>query len=111
MPSVRKPLFYWYLPVPDREPAQAAEQALAGIERGFRTIYVKIGFDLVNDLAIARAIRDAVGKETALRLDANEAWKSHEALRALTASRSHSRVGLLPCQADLALASSSTATP
>ena len=77
--------FYWYLPVPDREPAQAAEQALAGIERGFRTLYLKIGFDFVNDLAIARAIRDAVGEETALRLDANEAWKSHEALRALAA--------------------------
>lgn len=77
--------FYWYLPVPDRDPARAAEEATEGVERGFRTIYVKVGFDLANDILITRAVREAVGPAIALRVDANEAWGAYEAVRALTA--------------------------
>lgn len=77
--------YYWYLPVPDRDPARAAEEAREGVERGFSTIYIKVGFDLDNDLAIARAVREAVGPGVALRVDANEGWSPHEAIRALAA--------------------------
>jgi L-alanine-DL-glutamate epimerase-like enolase superfamily enzyme len=76
---------YWYLPVADRDPQRAAAEAVEGVERGFRTVYIKVGFDLLNDLAIARAVREAVGPEIALRVDANEGWAPHEAARALAA--------------------------
>ncbi len=77
--------FYWYLPVADRDPARAADEAVEGVERGFATVYIKVGFDLLNDLAITRTVRDAIGGAPALRVDANEAWAPHEAVRALTA--------------------------
>src|SRR6202022_5194212 len=77
--------FYWYLSVPDREPSQAVEQALEGVEQGYGTIYIKVGFDLLQDLAIARAVRDAVGPGVELRVDANEGWTYYQAARALHA--------------------------
>jgi glucarate dehydratase len=75
--------FYWYIWVTDREPETARRQAAEGVARGFKTMYIKIGFDLKNDLAIARAIREEVGDGIALRVDANEAWTPFEAIDAL----------------------------
>jgi len=46
-------------------------------------MYIKIGFDLENDLALARAIKDEVGEHIAVRVDANEAWSAFEAVEAL----------------------------
>lgn len=76
--------FYWYLPIADRDPARAADEALAGLERGFGTVYIKVGFDLPNDLAITRAVRDAIGERPALRVDPNEGWSFREAVHALS---------------------------
>lgn len=54
------------------DPAGAAEEARAGLERGIGTLKLKIGLaDLGLDLARGRAVRDAVGSSVALRLDAN----------------------------------------
>lgn len=75
--------FYWYVWVEDRKPETARQQAAEGVERGFKTVYIKIGFDLKNDLALARAIRDEVGDDIAVRVDANEAWSVFEAIDAL----------------------------
>jgi L-alanine-DL-glutamate epimerase-like enolase superfamily enzyme len=75
--------FYWYIWVTDRRPSTARQQAAEGVSRGFKTMYIKIGFDLQNDLAIARAIREEVGDGIALRVDANEAWTPFEAIDAL----------------------------
>jgi L-alanine-DL-glutamate epimerase-like enolase superfamily enzyme len=75
--------FYWYIWVTDRQPDTARQQAAEGVARGFKTMYIKIGFDLKNDLALARAIRAEVGDDIALRVDANEAWTAFEAIDAL----------------------------
>jgi L-alanine-DL-glutamate epimerase-like enolase superfamily enzyme len=75
--------FYWYVWVEDRKPETARQQAAEGVGRGFKTVYIKIGFDLKNDLALARAIRDEVGDDIAVRVDANEAWSVFEAIDAL----------------------------
>ena len=75
--------FYWYIPIEERTPATAREQAAEGVERGFKTMYIKIGFDLKADLALARAIRDEVGDDIAVRVDPNEAWSVFEAVDAL----------------------------
>jgi L-alanine-DL-glutamate epimerase-like enolase superfamily enzyme len=75
--------FYWFIGVDDRTPATARKQAAEGASRGFKTVYIKIGFDLENDLALARAIKDEVGDGVAVRVDANEAWSVFEAVDAL----------------------------
>jgi len=75
--------FYWYIWVTDRQPDTARQQAAEGVARGFKTMYIKIGFDLQNDIALARAIREEVGDGIALRVDANEAWTAFEAIDAL----------------------------
>jgi glucarate dehydratase len=75
--------FYWYIWVEDRTTETARKQAAEGVARGFKTMYIKIGFDLENDLALARAIKDEVGEHIAVRVDANEAWSAFEAVEAL----------------------------
>jgi L-alanine-DL-glutamate epimerase-like enolase superfamily enzyme len=75
--------FYWFIGVDDRTPETARAQAREGVDRGFKTVYIKIGFDLDNDIALARAIKDEVGADVAVRVDANEAWSVFEAVDAL----------------------------
>ncbi len=75
--------FYWFINVNDRLPDTARRQAAEGVARGFKTVYIKIGFDIDNDLALARAIKQEVGHEIAVRVDANEGWSRFEAVEAL----------------------------
>ena len=42
-----------------------------------------IGFELKNDLALAGAIKNGVGDDVAVRIDANEAWSIYDAADAL----------------------------
>lgn len=75
--------YYWYIWVEDRLPSTAREQAAEGVAKGFKTVYIKMGFDIDNDIALARAIKDEVGEGIAVRVDANEAWSLFEAVDAL----------------------------
>ena len=77
--------FYWYIPVPDRAVDTVRAQAREGLARGFRTMYLKIGFDVANDVRLCEAVREEVGPDIAIRVDANEAWSPFEALDALRA--------------------------
>src|SRR5262249_27160533 len=64
--------FYWFVGAEDRKPETARAQAAEGAELGFKSVYIKIGFELENDLRIARAIREEVPDDVAVRVDANE---------------------------------------
>ena len=55
------------------------------VEHGFSTVKVKVGQGLEEDEDAVRAIRDAVGMQVKVRVDANMAWKTPE--EALTALR------------------------
>jgi L-alanine-DL-glutamate epimerase-like enolase superfamily enzyme len=83
--------YYWYVWVADRDPDTARAQAAQGVDLGFKTMYLKIGFDLSNDLALVGAIRDEVGPDIAIRVDANEGWTPFVAIDAL---RAFEEVGL-----------------
>ena len=72
--------------VPD-EPEQMAEDARGWVERGFRTLYLKVGFAPDIDEARVRAVREAVGDGPRIRIDANAAWSPALALRMLAAPR------------------------
>jgi muconate cycloisomerase len=58
------------------EPDLMAQEAAAWVERGFRTLKVKMGRDWEDDRRALRAVREEVGSETAIRVDINEGWHS-----------------------------------
>jgi muconate cycloisomerase len=56
------------------EPARAAEIARWAVEQGFTTMKVKVGIHPEQDLARLKAVREAVGPDIRLGVDANGAW-------------------------------------
>jgi D-galactarolactone cycloisomerase len=55
--------------------------AAARWAEGYRAFKLKIGFGAERDLANLRALRDLLGDEPALMVDANQAWSLEQALR------------------------------
>lgn len=63
-----------------------AEQARQAVARGFRTLKIKVARDPVDaDVARVTRIREAVGPDVQLRLDANRGWTPEAAEAALRA--------------------------
>jgi len=63
---------------------QAVEEAKKMKSEGFRTIKIKIGRDVFgDDLNVVRNIRNALGKNIKLRLDANGKWNTEDAVNNL----------------------------
>ena len=62
-------------------PAEVAADAERWAARGFTTFKLKLGGD--DDVAQVRAVREAVGPEARIRIDANGAWSVDEALGVL----------------------------
>jgi len=71
------------------EDALTQEEALAILRRseavaaGFTHLKVKVGGDLESDLRRVRLVRDAIGPEYRLSLDANQAWGVEQAIEAI----------------------------
>lgn len=65
------------------EPDEMARDAKRAKDEGYRVIKVKVGKDPVRDFDRLHAIRDAIGNNVAIRLDANQGWKPAEAVRIL----------------------------
>jgi o-succinylbenzoate synthase len=66
------------------KPEIAAREASAAVAEGYRTVKLKVGA-LALDLDEARvaAVRDAIGSEAKIRLDANGGWKEQDAEQAI----------------------------
>ena len=62
-------------------PDKMAEQALARKRQGYKTLVVKIGREPQGDIERLRLVRQAVGDEVAIRLDANEAYWPDQAIQ------------------------------
>jgi len=72
--------------VPRVSPARTAEMGLRAVAAGIRTIKVKVGgAGASEDEARLRALREAVGPEIRIRIDANQAWSPEQAIEALRA--------------------------
>jgi L-alanine-DL-glutamate epimerase-like enolase superfamily enzyme len=69
-----------YCWVQRQEPAAMAEEALRGREQGFTVFYVKLGLEPRADIAAVEAVRAGAGADRLLRVDANGAWSTAEAL-------------------------------
>ncbi len=63
-------------------PDALVRDASAGLERGFRTFKLKVG--VAGDAAQVKAVRDAVGRESRIRVDANGVWSPTDAIAWLT---------------------------
>lgn len=63
------------------------EETLAGAERylarGYKSFVVKVGNDLATDIENVRAVRERLGREVAIRVDANAGMSFDDALRLL----------------------------
>ncbi len=80
----RKNVGYFYF-LQGESTEELVADAKAGAEAGHPIIYLKVGISPDYDLANIRAIRDAIGPDHRLRLDANEAWDPALGLRMLKA--------------------------
>jgi L-alanine-DL-glutamate epimerase-like enolase superfamily enzyme len=65
-------------------PENMAETAAKFIADGVRMIKVKLGKDPATDIARIQKIREAVGSNIILRIDANQGWSYNDAVTALT---------------------------
>ncbi len=67
----------WYGP-----PDAVARQAAEAVARGFRSLKLRVGLiPFERDVERLAAVRDAVGREVALAVDANMAWAPREAVQ------------------------------
>lgn len=64
-------------------PQEMADDAIDYIKRGYNTLKTKVGLDSELDIARVKKIREAVGSDIRLRLDANQGWTAKEAVRTI----------------------------
>jgi len=65
-------------------PEEMASDALKYVEMGFRILKLKVGLGVEEDIARVKAVRDAVGKDIRIRIDANQGWTVKQAKKALS---------------------------
>ena len=64
-------------------PEEMARDARTAVRRGYDCLKVKVGIDPELDVARLAAVREAVGKDICIRIDANQAWNAKQAVRIL----------------------------
>lgn len=65
------------------EPEEMEADAAAAAEQGFSALKLKVGIDAEKDVQRVKCIRNAVGKDMKIRLDANQGWEVDEAIRTI----------------------------
>jgi muconate cycloisomerase len=70
-------------------PEQAAQEAAYWIDRGFSTLKIKVGKGVEEDIERVRAVRQTVGPDVQLRIDANEGYTPEEAIAAIKGFTPH----------------------
>jgi L-fuconate dehydratase len=61
------------------------ERAREALAAGFTHLKLKVGGDLATDLRRAKIVRDSIGAEPRISLDANQAWGIEQAIEAIQA--------------------------
>ena len=65
------------------EKSKMAEKARKFVDDGFPVLKVKLGKDAVSDIERIIAIRQEIGMDMDIRIDANQGWNYYEAIKAL----------------------------
>jgi len=66
-----------------KSPKEMAKDAVKAVKRGFKALKVKVGVNPSEDVERTKRIREAVGSEIQIRIDANQGWKPKEAIDVL----------------------------
>ena len=64
---------------------QMVKDSIKAVNEGFNILKIKVGIDGKKDIERIAEIRKAVGKNVSLRVDANQGWKSKEAVKIISA--------------------------
>jgi len=67
-----------------KPPKEMAKDAAKAIKRGFKALKVKVGVNPTEDVERIRLVREAVGDNIAIRIDANQGWTRQQAIEALS---------------------------
>lgn len=66
------------------EPAEMADDAANYVSAGFNVLKIKVGIgEISEDIERIKAIRDRIGYDVKLRLDANQGWEAKAAVKAI----------------------------
>lgn len=65
------------------DPDEMVRDSIDAINRGYDVLKIKVGKDATKDMIRMKSIRDAVGYDVKLRIDANQGWKPKEAVKLL----------------------------
>ena len=65
------------------DPETMVKDALSAVARGYDTLKMKVGVNPELDVARLSAVRNAVGKDIVIRIDANQAWTPKQAVKLL----------------------------
>lgn len=66
-----------------KSPRQMARDAVRAVRRGFKALKVKVGVSPQQDVERVKGIREAIGSEIAVRIDANQGWNVRQAINVL----------------------------
>ena len=66
-----------------KPPKEMAKDAVKAFKRGFKAIKVKVGVNPDEDVERVRLIREAVGENVQIRVDANQGWTPKQAIEVL----------------------------
>lgn len=73
--------YFYYLARGSAE--DITRQCADGVARGYTCFYLKVGVDAIAETTMLTAIRETIGDERKIRIDANEAWTVPEAVKIL----------------------------
>lgn len=65
-------------------PEEMAEDAKVALSRGYDCLKIKVGKDPSLDIKRLKAVRDAVGEKTTIRIDANQGWSRKGSVKMLS---------------------------
>jgi len=66
-----------------KSPKEMAKDAVKAFKKGFKALKIKVGVNPAEDVERVRLIREAVGSNIQLRIDANQGWTPKSAIEAL----------------------------
>ncbi|MEM2941113.1 MAG: dipeptide epimerase [Thermoproteota archaeon] len=66
-----------------KPPGEMAADAVKAVKQGFKALKIKVGVNPVEDVERIRMVREAVGEDVEIRIDANGGWSPEQAVEVL----------------------------
>jgi L-alanine-DL-glutamate epimerase-like enolase superfamily enzyme len=66
-----------------KSPRQMAEDGVKAVKKGFKALKVKVGINPAEDVERVKLVREAVGNDAQIRIDANQGWTKQQAVEVL----------------------------